>query len=131
MKVVGLRELHRSTGDVVKRLEEGGEPFVITRRGQAVAVLFPCANNAPMQPVVSLDPPLPVPEGLELQVFQAVDETQKTTDRIASQIGLSSKEVAPTLSRLELRGFVSRGLMGYGLSEKGAALAEWMQNTEA
>ncbi|MGH2808874.1 MAG: type II toxin-antitoxin system prevent-host-death family antitoxin [Actinomycetota bacterium] len=131
MKVVALRELHRATGAVVKRLEEGGEPFVITKWGLPVAVLFPCAMDAPPQPVVSLEPPLPVPEGIDRQVFEAVDDTQQTAERIARRIGLPWQDVAVAVSRLEVWGYVRRMVMGYVLSRKGVELITWMQQSDA
>jgi predicted Rossmann fold nucleotide-binding protein DprA/Smf involved in DNA uptake len=84
--------------------------------------------NAPTKPVFSLEPSLPIPEGIQLPIFQVMDDSPKTTDQVARRLGLPSVEVAVALSRLELNGHIRRETMGYCISAKGVELAEWMQD---
>src|SRR3954454_19214395 len=45
MPVIGLRQLHRETGDVIERLEEDGEVIVVTRHGKPIAELRPVSDE--------------------------------------------------------------------------------------
>lgn len=45
MPVIGLRQLHRDTREVIERLEKEGEVMVITRQGKPIAELRPVSEE--------------------------------------------------------------------------------------
>jgi prevent-host-death family protein len=46
MKDIGIRELKKRASALVRQLAESREPYTITRRGKAVAVLSPFREDA-------------------------------------------------------------------------------------
>jgi len=55
MKTVGMRELKRHTGKILRLVREEGQKVQVTYRGQVVALIVPVAPGAAQEPWDALD----------------------------------------------------------------------------
>ena len=69
-------------------------------------------------------------DAAELAVLRALDETPSSIDRLTLLTGLTTGELAATLSRLEVRGLAHRNLGGYEITSAGQRLMDLGHHTD-
>src|SRR4051794_18430973 len=99
MAIIGIRDLVRGSKDILERVEEGQEPFVITRHGQPVAALVPIAPEDAERYLLAA-----APEMIESRKRAEAAGTKRgrPLEEVAREYGLEDE---PTEAPRRLRGF--------------------------
>ncbi len=115
MPVIGLRRLSRETRDVVKEMEDTGEPVIVARRGEPVAVLLPATPERLADAAMAISPELR--SGFDEADAELAEGKTRPFDEVMAEIrGESKLEEAPAEStQVEYQEIVAN--LGQGLVE--------------
>ncbi len=84
MPVIGVRELSRGTADVIKGLQSGGEPVVITKQGKPIATLTAVDPTEAQNLVLGLAPD--IRETSSTVEVEASPRKTRSLDEVSQQL---------------------------------------------
>jgi prevent-host-death family protein len=93
MPIIGLRQLSRETSDVIKELQNSGEPVVITKQGRPVATIMPVDETTAEDLVLGLAPSIrEVSSTADVEAFSS--ERDRTIEEFSEQLAQEASRTA-------------------------------------